>query len=60
MELINLQNITDEQLKNYIAVLQKQLKRTDKHQPHGHAITENQNLLQMYQREQERRKSKTA
>ena len=56
MKPIDFTRIDDEHLARLISVLKKQLKRTDKHKPHGHAITENQSLLQMYQQEQARRK----
>ena len=56
MKPIDFTRIDDEHLARLISVLKKQLKRTDKHKPYGHAITENQSLLQMYQQEQARRK----
>lgn len=57
MKPINLDVIDTEHLQRIIAVLQKQLERTDKHTPHGQALTDNQNLLQQYQSELERRKT---
>lgn len=59
MKLIDFDRIDDEHLKNIIAVLKTTLKRKGKNAVTGKPREINETLLQVYQEEQERRKTKT-